>query len=61
MSDHGVSAETSDELRADTSYIEDGPHLAAETSRRIACDGSIFQIDEKARPQVNTSMPVSPG
>jgi hypothetical protein len=41
-----VTAETSATLSAETSYIEDGPHLAAETSRRIACDCSIVKLVE---------------
>jgi len=31
---------------AETSHIEDGPHVTAETSRRIACDSSIVPIKE---------------
>jgi hypothetical protein len=46
ISEAGVTAATSDELTANTSYIEDGPHLAAETSRRIACDSSILKLIE---------------
>jgi hypothetical protein len=46
ISEAGVTAVTSDELTANTSYIEDGPHLAAETSRRIACDSSILKLIE---------------
>ena len=35
-----------------TSEIEDGPHVTAETSRRIACDSSIVNIteDENGEP-----------
>ena len=46
-----VTAVTSTELSADTSYIEDGPHLAAETSRRIACDSSILKLIEDKEGQ----------
>ena len=64
--DDGVSAETStdapteDEISAETSallqthfsYLEDGPRVSAETSRRISCDASIIRIldDEKGEP-----------
>ena len=39
-------------VTAETSHIEDGPHVSAETSRRIACDCSIvkFTRDEKGEP-----------
>jgi hypothetical protein len=39
-------------VTAETSHIEDGPHVSAETSRRIACDASIvkFTRDEKGEP-----------
>jgi hypothetical protein len=33
------------------SYIEDGPHLAAETARRLACDGSILALIENEKGQ----------
>jgi hypothetical protein len=46
MSDHGVSAETSNSFTAEMSCLEDGPHVSAETSRRIACDGSILKLVE---------------
>ena len=39
-----VSAETS----MDAPHIEDGPHVSAETSRRIACDASLLGIKEGA-------------
>ena len=35
-------------VAANTSEIEDGPHVTAETSRRIACDSSIVGIRENA-------------
>lgn len=39
-------------VTAETSHIEDGPHVTAETSRRIACDCSIVGIkeDENGEP-----------
>ena len=39
-------------VTAETSHIEDGPHVSAETSRRIACDASIVKLikDEKGEP-----------
>jgi len=33
-------------VTAETSEIEDGPHVTAETSRRISCDSSIVSIEE---------------
>jgi len=43
-----VSAETS----AECPHIEDGPHVSAETSRRIGCDCSLLAIreDEDSQP-----------
>jgi len=38
-----VSAETSE---AETAHIENGPHVSAETSRRICCDTSISRLQE---------------
>ena len=39
-------------VSAETSHIEDGPHVSAETSRRIACDASIVKLikDKKGEP-----------
>jgi hypothetical protein len=39
-------------VTAETSNLEDGPHVTAETSRRIACDSSIVAIkeDENGEP-----------
>jgi hypothetical protein len=39
-------------VTAETSHIEDGPHVSAETSRRIACDSSIVELikDNKGEP-----------
>jgi hypothetical protein len=47
-----VTAETSAHINGDFSHIEDGPHVTAETSRRIACDCSIYPIieDEEGEP-----------
>ena len=47
-----ITAETSDHINSDLSHLEDGPHVTAETSRRIACDCSIFGIveDEQGEP-----------
>jgi len=47
-----VTAETSDHINSDLSHLEDGPHVTAETSRRIACDCSIVGIveDEAGEP-----------
>jgi hypothetical protein len=52
-SESDVTAVTSTTLTADVSYIEDGPHLAAETARRICCDGSIVKLveDEEGQPR----------
>jgi hypothetical protein len=33
-------------VTAETSHIEDGPHVSAETSRRIGCDSSIVRLTE---------------
>jgi hypothetical protein len=41
-----VTAETSDAAEATNNYLEHGPHVAAETSRRIACDSSISILHE---------------
>jgi len=40
------------DVPAETSHIEDGPHVPAETSRRIACDCSLLGIreDENGEP-----------
>jgi hypothetical protein len=47
-----VTAETSSYINADLSHLEDGPHVTAETSRRIACDCSIIGMveDEEGEP-----------
>ena len=47
-----VTAETSEHINNDLSHLEDGPHVTAETSRRIACDCSIYGIkeDEEGEP-----------
>jgi len=36
-----VTAETSNPLDEEISHLEDGPHVSAETSRRICCDSGI--------------------
>ena len=36
-------------VTAETSHIEDGPHVSAETSRRIACDSSILKLTENEK------------
>jgi hypothetical protein len=41
-----VTAETSDAAEATNNYLEHGPHVSAETSRRIACDSSISILHE---------------
>ncbi len=45
-----VTAETSSHINGDLSHIEDGPHVTAKTSRRIACDCSIYPIVEDGEP-----------
>ncbi len=47
-----VTAETSTHINTEISHLEDGPHVTAETSRRIACDCSIYPIieDENGDP-----------
>jgi hypothetical protein len=44
-----VTAETSDDR---ASYLEDGPHVTAETSKRLCCDASLSRIveDEAGEP-----------
>jgi hypothetical protein len=41
-----VTEETSGYINADLSHLEDGPHVTAETSRRITCDCSIIGMIE---------------
>jgi hypothetical protein len=50
--DDEISAETSALLQTHFSYLEDGPRVSAETSRRIGCDASLIRIldDEKGEP-----------
>lgn len=47
-----VSADSLSSGDTSAAYIEDGPHVTAETSRRIACDCSLLKIeeDEKGEP-----------
>ena len=42
--DPDVTAETSTPLDEEISHLEDGPHVSAETSRRICCDSSVSPI-----------------
>jgi Domain of unknown function (DUF222) len=50
--DKDLSAETSALFQTHFSYLEDGPRVSAETSRRISCDASLVRIldDEKGEP-----------
>jgi hypothetical protein len=43
-SEQEISAETSPSPAEERSHIEDGPHVSAETSRRICCDAAISPI-----------------
>jgi hypothetical protein len=47
-----ISAETSTLFQTHFSYLEDGPLVSAETSRRIGCDASIIRIldDQRGEP-----------
>lgn len=47
-----VSAETRDPFQTDFAYIEDGPHVSAETARRLSCDASLVEVidDDKGEP-----------
>jgi len=46
------AASAATDVTAETSHIDDGPHVTAETSRRIACDCSVVGIkeDENGEP-----------
>ena len=48
----GPAAEDSPHINENISQIEGGPHVSAETSRRIACDCSILKVldDEEGEP-----------
>jgi hypothetical protein len=46
-----VTAETSDDAESTNNYLEHGPHVAAETSRRIGCDSSISVLHEDRQGQ----------
>ena len=37
------------DVTAETSHVEDGPHVTAETSRRLACDGAIVALLEDGK------------
>ncbi|MGH8167420.1 MAG: DUF222 domain-containing protein, partial [Woeseiaceae bacterium] len=52
VTDGCVSAETSAFFSTDFSFLEDGPHVSAETSRRLACDASVVTLldDENGEP-----------
>jgi len=39
-----ITAETSNPFDEDISHLEDGPHVSAETSRRICCDSGISPV-----------------
>jgi len=39
-----ITAETSNPLDEDISHLEDGPHVSAETSRKICCDSNISPV-----------------
>ncbi len=39
-------------VTAETSHIEDGPHVSAETSRRIACDSSIVRLTKDKKGEL---------
>ena len=41
-----VSAETLTNNEGDLSHLEDGPHVSAETSRRLCCDAGISVLSE---------------
>jgi hypothetical protein len=47
-----ISAETAALFQTHFSYLEDGPRVSAETSRRLSCDASLIRIldDEKGEP-----------
>ncbi len=44
--DPDVSAETPDLFNPGFSYLEDGPHIAAETARRLSCDASKIEVTD---------------
>jgi hypothetical protein len=49
-----VSAETSHPFRTDLCYLEDGPHVSAETARRLGCDASKIEVTvDKAGEPLN--------
>ena len=39
-------------VTAETSHIEDGPHVSAETSRRIACDSSTIKLTTDKKGEI---------
>ena len=46
-----VTAETNNGAETTNNYLENGPHVSAETSRRIACDSSISILHEDQNGQ----------
>ena len=46
-----VTAETSSSTVVENSHMEDGPHVTAETSRRIACDCTVVGLLEDGNGQ----------
>ncbi len=46
-----VTAETDNGAKTTNNYLENGPHVSAETSRRIACDSSISILHEDQNGQ----------
>jgi hypothetical protein len=58
MNSEPVASSTADRYQVvvhvseDSSYIEDGPHVSAETSRRVGCDCSVIRVkdDENGQP-----------
>ena len=46
-----VTAETDNGAETTNNYLENGPHVSAETSRRIACDSSISILHEDQNGQ----------
>ena len=48
-----VSAVTSNPLDEEISHLENGPHVSAETSRRICCDSSISPLVNRGQSPLN--------
>jgi Domain of unknown function (DUF222)/HNH endonuclease len=49
---NGVSAETSHPFQVDLCHLDDGPHVSAETARRLSCDASKIEVtvDQNGEP-----------